>query len=74
MTDNKQQDVDLAQTFNESCLDFTQPHYRKIGTTEWLNKQAFEKLLVSLQHELQVLQGFTETSHQVSSKDSVKSC
>ncbi|XP_042357203.1 tumor necrosis factor alpha-induced protein 2-like isoform X2 [Plectropomus leopardus] len=40
------------------------PQYRKLGTSDWLNKPLFEKLLVSLEKELQDLQGSTESCHQ----------
>lgn len=50
---------------NASCLCLTQPQYRKLGTSDWLNQPLFEKLLGSIEHELQVLQGLTESCHQV---------
>ncbi|XP_041809815.1 tumor necrosis factor alpha-induced protein 2-like isoform X2 [Chelmon rostratus] len=41
------------------------PHYRKLGTSDWLHKQLFEKLLVSIEQELQELQGSIESCHQM---------
>ncbi|XP_070776384.1 tumor necrosis factor alpha-induced protein 2 [Enoplosus armatus] len=40
------------------------PQYRKLGTSDWLNKSLFEKLLVSAEKELQDLQGSIESCHQ----------
>ncbi|XP_050934235.1 tumor necrosis factor alpha-induced protein 2 isoform X1 [Lates calcarifer] len=40
------------------------PQYRKLGTSDWLNKPLFEKLLVSIQAEIQELQGSKESCHQ----------
>ncbi|XP_033497952.2 tumor necrosis factor alpha-induced protein 2 isoform X1 [Epinephelus lanceolatus] len=40
------------------------PQYRKLGTSDWLNKPLFEKLLVSIENELQGLQGSIVSSHQ----------
>ncbi|KAM9341656.1 tumor necrosis factor alpha-induced protein 2 isoform 2-T2 [Symphorus nematophorus] len=40
------------------------PQYRKLGTSNWLNKNLFEKLLDSIEHELQDLQGSIEPCHQ----------
>ncbi|XP_070835817.1 tumor necrosis factor alpha-induced protein 2-like [Chaetodon trifascialis] len=39
-------------------------HYRKLGTSDWLNKDLFEKLLVSIEQQLQDLQGSIEACHQ----------
>ncbi|XP_037602954.1 tumor necrosis factor alpha-induced protein 2 isoform X1 [Sebastes umbrosus] len=41
------------------------PQYRKLGTNDWLSKpNLFEKLLVSVEDELQDLQGVIESCHQ----------
>ncbi|XP_030574335.1 tumor necrosis factor alpha-induced protein 2-like [Archocentrus centrarchus] len=41
------------------------PHYQKLGTSEWLKNNAlFEKLLLTLDEELQQLQGSTQSCHQ----------
>ncbi|XP_076604047.1 tumor necrosis factor alpha-induced protein 2-like [Chaetodon auriga] len=40
------------------------PHYRKLGTSDWLNSDPFEKLLVSIEQQLQDLQGSIEACHQ----------
>ncbi|XP_039993957.1 tumor necrosis factor alpha-induced protein 2-like isoform X2 [Xiphias gladius] len=40
------------------------PQYRKLGTSDWLNKPLFEKLLASIQTESQELQGSKESCHQ----------
>lgn len=50
---------------NASWLCLTQPQYRKLGTSDWLNKNLFEKLLLSIENELQDLQGSVEPCHQV---------
>ncbi|XP_040917097.1 tumor necrosis factor alpha-induced protein 2 isoform X2 [Toxotes jaculatrix] len=39
------------------------PHYRKLGTSDWLNKPLFEKLLVSIETEIQGLRGSKESCH-----------
>ncbi|XP_054469847.1 tumor necrosis factor alpha-induced protein 2-like isoform X2 [Anoplopoma fimbria] len=39
-------------------------HYRKLGTTDWLNRPLFEKLLVDIAKEIQDLQGSIESCHQ----------
>uniref|UniRef100_H3C172 Exocyst complex component Sec6 n=1 Tax=Tetraodon nigroviridis TaxID=99883 RepID=H3C172_TETNG len=60
--------ADMRRSAHEYLLkpvhEALKPQYRKIGTTEWLNNQVFEKLLMSLQQEIPVLQGSTPTSHQ----------
>ncbi|KAM9841954.1 tumor necrosis factor alpha-induced protein 2-like [Aulostomus maculatus] len=40
------------------------PHYRKLGTWEWLNKSSFEGLLVAIEEQIEDLQGCSESSHQ----------
>ncbi|XP_059209245.1 tumor necrosis factor alpha-induced protein 2-like [Centropristis striata] len=40
------------------------PQYRKLGTNNWLSKPLFDKLLVSIEKELQDLQGSSQSSHQ----------
>ncbi|XP_042079692.1 exocyst complex component 3-like protein 2 [Haplochromis burtoni] len=40
------------------------PHYQKVGTSDWLKKNTFEKLLNSTEDELQELQGSTQSCHQ----------
>ncbi|KAL3969147.1 ATP-binding cassette, subfamily B (MDR/TAP), member 8 [Sarotherodon galilaeus] len=40
------------------------PHYQKVGTSDWLKKNTFEKLLNSTEEELQELQGLTQSCHQ----------
>ncbi|XP_045919634.1 tumor necrosis factor alpha-induced protein 2 isoform X2 [Micropterus dolomieu] len=40
------------------------PQYRKLGTSDWLNKPLFEKLLVSIENEIQDLRGSIENCHQ----------
>ncbi|XP_039459251.1 tumor necrosis factor alpha-induced protein 2-like [Oreochromis aureus] len=40
------------------------PHYKKVGTSDWLKKNTFEKLLNSTEEELRELQGLTQSCHQ----------
>uniref|UniRef100_A0A3P9B043 Tumor necrosis factor alpha-induced protein 2 n=1 Tax=Maylandia zebra TaxID=106582 RepID=A0A3P9B043_9CICH len=40
------------------------PHYQKLGTSDWLKKNTFEKLLNSTEDELQELQGSSQSSYQ----------
>ncbi|XP_030574338.1 tumor necrosis factor alpha-induced protein 2-like [Archocentrus centrarchus] len=40
------------------------PHYQKLGTSDWLKKNVFEKLLFSTDEELQQLQGSAQSCHQ----------
>ncbi|XP_039897390.1 tumor necrosis factor alpha-induced protein 2-like [Simochromis diagramma] len=40
------------------------PHYQKVGTSDWLKKNTFEKMLNSTEEELQELQGLTQSCHQ----------
>ncbi|XP_017262998.1 tumor necrosis factor alpha-induced protein 2 isoform X2 [Kryptolebias marmoratus] len=40
------------------------PHYQKLGTSDWLKKNAFEKLLSSLEMELQGFQDLHPSCHQ----------
>ncbi|KAK2826754.1 hypothetical protein Q5P01_020968 [Channa striata] len=40
------------------------PQYRKLGTHDWLKERVFQNLLVSIEAELQDLQGLTEPCHQ----------
>ncbi|XP_034433345.1 tumor necrosis factor alpha-induced protein 2-like isoform X1 [Hippoglossus hippoglossus] len=40
------------------------PHYGKLGTSDWLNKPEFERLLVSIQTQSEELQGSKESCHQ----------
>ncbi|XP_035761765.1 tumor necrosis factor alpha-induced protein 2-like [Neolamprologus brichardi] len=40
------------------------PHYQKVGTSDWLKKNTFEKLLNSTEDELQELQGSSQSCHQ----------
>ncbi|KAM3594690.1 uncharacterized protein V6R79_012248 [Siganus canaliculatus] len=40
------------------------PQYRKLGSSDWLKKQVFENLLLSIEQELQDLQGTTQSAHQ----------
>ncbi|XP_063355997.1 tumor necrosis factor alpha-induced protein 2-like isoform X2 [Pelmatolapia mariae] len=40
------------------------PHYKKVGTSDWLKKNTFEKLLKSTEEELQELQGSSQSSYQ----------
>ncbi|CAI5697054.1 unnamed protein product [Oreochromis niloticus] len=40
------------------------PHYKKLGTSDWLKKNTFEKLLNSTEEELQQLQGSSQSSYQ----------
>ncbi|XP_073340549.1 tumor necrosis factor alpha-induced protein 2-like isoform X2 [Pagrus major] len=44
--------------------DALKSQYRKLGTSDWLNKKAFEKLLDSIKEELHDLQGLTDASQQ----------
>ncbi|XP_036928402.1 tumor necrosis factor alpha-induced protein 2 isoform X1 [Acanthopagrus latus] len=44
--------------------DALKPQYRKLGTSDWLNKNSFETLLNSITEEVQDLQGSTEASHE----------
>ncbi|XP_068608111.1 tumor necrosis factor alpha-induced protein 2-like [Brachionichthys hirsutus] len=44
--------------------DVLKPQYRKLGTSDWLNKPLFDRLLVSMERQLQELQGSTEPCHQ----------
>lgn len=39
-------------------------HYRKLGTSEWLNQQLFEPLLDTITHEFQDVKGSTDSCHQ----------
>lgn len=39
------------------------PQYRKLGTSDWLNKSVFENLLVSIEQQIQDLQGAAESCH-----------
>ncbi|XP_060938379.1 tumor necrosis factor alpha-induced protein 2-like [Limanda limanda] len=47
-----------------SVHDALKPHYRKLGTSEWLNKPEFERLLVGIQTQSEELQGSKESCHQ----------
>ncbi|XP_063355184.1 tumor necrosis factor alpha-induced protein 2-like isoform X1 [Pelmatolapia mariae] len=40
------------------------PHYKKLGTSDWLKKNTFEKLLKSTEEEFQKLQGSSQPSYQ----------
>ncbi|XP_026163471.1 tumor necrosis factor alpha-induced protein 2 isoform X2 [Mastacembelus armatus] len=40
------------------------PLYKKLGTSDWLNKTLFENLLISIEREIQDVQGSTESCHQ----------
>uniref|UniRef100_UPI0037E91355 tumor necrosis factor alpha-induced protein 2-like isoform X1 n=2 Tax=Semicossyphus pulcher TaxID=241346 RepID=UPI0037E91355 len=40
------------------------PQYNKLGTNDWLNNSLFEKLLDSIENELQDLQGSIQSCHQ----------
>ncbi|XP_063355688.1 tumor necrosis factor alpha-induced protein 2-like [Pelmatolapia mariae] len=40
------------------------PHYLKLGTSDWLKKNTFEKLLYSTEEELQELQGSSRSAYQ----------
>ncbi|KAL3969141.1 CUB and sushi domain-containing protein [Sarotherodon galilaeus] len=40
------------------------PHYQKLGTSDWLKKNTFKKLLNSTEEELQELQGSSQSSYQ----------
>nr|XP_046269277.1 tumor necrosis factor alpha-induced protein 2-like isoform X2 [Scatophagus argus]XP_046269278.1 tumor necrosis factor alpha-induced protein 2-like isoform X2 [Scatophagus argus] len=40
------------------------PHYRKLGTNDWLNKPVFENLLAGIDQEVQDLQGSPDSCHQ----------
>uniref|UniRef100_A0A3P8PJ96 Exocyst complex component Sec6 n=1 Tax=Astatotilapia calliptera TaxID=8154 RepID=A0A3P8PJ96_ASTCA len=40
------------------------PHYQKLGTSDWLKKNTFEKLLNSTEDQLQELQGSSQSSYQ----------
>uniref|UniRef100_A0A3P9AZZ6 Exocyst complex component Sec6 n=1 Tax=Maylandia zebra TaxID=106582 RepID=A0A3P9AZZ6_9CICH len=42
----------------------TSPHYQKVGTSDWLKKNTFEKLLNSTEDQLQELQGSSQSSYQ----------
>ncbi|XP_053289832.1 tumor necrosis factor alpha-induced protein 2 isoform X1 [Pleuronectes platessa] len=54
-----------AQTYLLSSVhDVLKPHYRKLGTSEWLNKPEFERLLDSIQTQSKELQGSKESCHQ----------
>ncbi|XP_026195865.1 tumor necrosis factor alpha-induced protein 2-like isoform X2 [Anabas testudineus] len=44
--------------------DSLKQNYRKLGTNDWLNKSAFDKLLVSIETQIHDLQGSTESCHQ----------
>lgn len=55
----------VTQSNASLFLPLTQPQYRKLGTNDWLNKSVFEKLMVSIETEIQDLQGAIESCHQV---------
>uniref|UniRef100_A0A3P8S1A7 TNF alpha induced protein 2 n=1 Tax=Amphiprion percula TaxID=161767 RepID=A0A3P8S1A7_AMPPE len=40
------------------------PHYQKLGTSDWLKKNPFEKLMISVKKELEDLQGSSPSCHQ----------
>ncbi|XP_069016953.1 tumor necrosis factor alpha-induced protein 2-like isoform X1 [Embiotoca jacksoni] len=40
------------------------PHYQKLGTNDWLNKNVFENLLIDMEEEIQELQGSTQSCYQ----------
>nr|XP_019960318.1 PREDICTED: tumor necrosis factor alpha-induced protein 2 [Paralichthys olivaceus] len=40
------------------------PHYKKLGTNDWLKKPVFEQLLVGIQTQSEELQGSKESCHQ----------
>ncbi|XP_039459626.1 tumor necrosis factor alpha-induced protein 2-like [Oreochromis aureus] len=40
------------------------PHYQKVGTSDWLKKNTFKKLLNSTEEELRELQGSSQSSYQ----------
>ncbi|XP_029349750.1 tumor necrosis factor alpha-induced protein 2-like isoform X2 [Echeneis naucrates] len=39
------------------------PQYRKLGTNDWLNQPLFDRLLLSIQQEVEELQGTKESCH-----------
>ncbi|KAG8013091.1 Tumor necrosis factor alpha-induced protein 2 [Nibea albiflora] len=59
---------DMKQTAHAYLLkpihEALKPHYRKLGTSDWLNKSTFKKLLDGIKEELQDLHGSTESCHQ----------
>ncbi|KAE8290327.1 hypothetical protein D5F01_LYC12049 [Larimichthys crocea] len=59
---------DMKQTAHAYLLkpihEALKPHYRKVGTSDWLNKSAFKKLLDGVKDELQDLHGSNESCHQ----------
>lgn len=57
--------VQKCDLSNAACLCSTQPEYRKLGTSGWLNKNLFNRLLGGIEEELQVLQGSIGSCHQV---------
>ncbi|KAM7376384.1 hypothetical protein PAMP_006125 [Pampus punctatissimus] len=61
LTDMKQS----AHTYLISPVhEVLKPQYRKLGTSDWLNKSTFENLLVKIKDEIQDLQGSAESCHQ----------
>lgn len=61
--------TDMKQSAHAYLLkpvhEVLKPQYRKLGTNDWLSKpNLFEKLLVSVEDELQDLKGVIESCHQ----------
>ncbi|KAF1374411.1 hypothetical protein PFLUV_G00228820 [Perca fluviatilis] len=60
--------TDMKQTAHAYLLkhvhDVLRPQYRMLGTNDWLHKDVFEKLLESIEKEIQELRGSCESCHQ----------
>ncbi|XP_031729063.1 tumor necrosis factor alpha-induced protein 2 isoform X1 [Anarrhichthys ocellatus] len=60
--------TDMKQSAHAYLLkpvhEVLKPEYRKLGTSDWLNNNLFEKLLAGIEKELQDLQGSMESCHQ----------
>ncbi|XP_032381749.1 tumor necrosis factor alpha-induced protein 2 isoform X3 [Etheostoma spectabile] len=60
--------TDMKQSAHSYLLkpvhDVLKPQYRMLGTNKWLDKAVFEKLLDSIENQIQDLCGSSEASHQ----------
>ncbi|XP_034715252.1 tumor necrosis factor alpha-induced protein 2 isoform X2 [Etheostoma cragini] len=60
--------TDMTQSAHSYLLkpvhDVLKPQYRMLGTNKWLEKAVFEKLLDSIENEIQDLRGSREACHQ----------
>lgn len=56
---------EIASPSQMFSLYLLQPHYRKLGTSEWLHQPLFEPLLENIAQEFEAVQGSTESCHQV---------